>query len=189
MKNLSEVLRSVEQSVQVVEDIELRKIAFQELFKGRLREHLANQTPHSGKKLDPPKERKGKRRASPAGRTGSDVSARAEVAGLDVSPDEPTLVRWDSLTLDWKKFCWILEAARLNGVDGLTNSEISDLIGRVFRESFEPKVVSNLKDKIKAGFVKSSSIQAEGKTYAVWKILRAGITEVTRASGAVTENK
>jgi len=188
VKNLTEVLRSVEQSVQVVEDTELRKIAFQELLRESLIENRSSQIPYRDKKVDSSNERKGKRRPSPPGRSGSDGSARTEVARLDLSPDEPALVRWDSLTLDWKKFCWILEAARLNGVDGLTNSEIGDLIGRVFRESFEPKVVSNLKDKIKAGFVKSSSIQEDGKTYAVWKILRAGITEVTRASGG-TESK
>ena len=64
---------------------------------------------------------------------------------LDISPDEKGLVSWASLSADWKKFCWILEAARLKNIDGLTNAEISHLIGRVFRESYAPKLVNNIR--------------------------------------------
>jgi hypothetical protein len=86
---------------------------------------------------------------------------------------------------DWKKYLWILEAARLKGVDGLSNSEISYLMDKTFRESRNPKVVNNIKQKIKDRFVQPGTVTADGKSYSTWRILADGSKEVVvQAAGA-----
>jgi|ERR1022692_1550566 hypothetical protein len=177
MSNLQEILKSAEESVQTVEDPELRKIAFREILAHKLGsgDASANRTPRGSVASA----RQTKRRTSPAARSGGQGAARPEVAGLELSPDERGLVAWGSLSADWKKFCWVLEAARLKHVDGLTNAEISGLIGKVFREDYAPKVVNNIKFQLKKGMVKAAVAKSGEKEYQVWKILAAGIKEVS----------
>ena len=112
------------------------------------------------------------------------TAIRPDVASLDLNPDQAGLVSWGTLSVDWKKFCWILEAARLKGVDGLTNSEISFLVDKIFRESYQPKLVNNLKFQIKKGMVKPVAVTSGGREYQVWKILATGIKEVALPSAA-----
>lgn len=184
MTNLQEILKSTEESVQSIGDVDLRKIAFQEILRHRLN---ADQS-------QPEKRRDGgaarsprlKGRSSAAPKASSQPAIRPEAAALELSPDEPGLVPWSTLSVDWKKFCWILQAARPR-VDGLTNSEISYLIDKVFRESKSPDVVNNLKVQIKKGMVKSVIAKSGDREYRVWKILAGGIKEV--AAAAVVANK
>src|ERR1019366_7187614 len=132
MNNLHAILKSAEESARTVEDPELRRIAFQEI----LRHHLGSSETSPGKSQQAATatSRRPKVRPASAPKSNSQPAIRPEVAGLDLSPDEHGLARWSSLSVDWKKFCWILEAARLKKVDGLTNAEISHLIDKVFRE-------------------------------------------------------
>ncbi len=124
-----------------------------------------------------------KRRGSTAGRAGAALETRPEVQSLQLSVDEPSLIAWDSLDKDWKKYLWILEAARVKGVDGLTNGEISYLMDKTFREVRIPKVINNIRQKIKARFVQSNTVNIEGRTYSVWRILAAGSKEVVQPEG------
>jgi hypothetical protein len=180
MSDLQEILKSTEESVQSVEDSDLRKIAFQEILRHRLNaDHPAENKRRKGLPARSPK---------PQGRSGTTPKAsaqsaiRPQVAALELSPDEHGLVSWSTLSVDWKKFCWMLQAARPK-VDGLTNSEISYLIDKVFRESKSPEVVNNLKVQIKRGMVKSVTAKSGDREYRVWKILAGGIKEVAAAAG------
>jgi hypothetical protein len=177
MSDLQAILKSAEESVQGVEDPDLRKIAFQEVLRHQLAFDEAS--PHRLRQKTATNSRRPKGRSSPAPKANSQPVIRPEVAALDLSPDERSLAPWGSLTVDWKKFCWILEAAHLKKVDGLTNSEISFLIEKVFRESYRAEVVNNLKVQIKKGMVKSVVIKSGDRECRVWKILNAGIKEVT----------
>ena len=123
-----------------------------------------------------------KRRNSTASRAAVPES-RPEVQNLELSADEPGLLAWGSLGNDWKKFLWILEAARKKGVDGLTNGEISYMMDKTFREHRAPKVVSNLKKKIKDRFVQPGAASLEGKSYSTWRILAEGTKEVIQSGG------
>jgi hypothetical protein len=87
---------------------------------------------------------------------------------------------------DWKKYFWILEAARLKNIEGLTNSEISYLMDKTFREVRQPKVVNNLKKKIKERFVAPQTIESNGKSYSIWKILADGTKEVVQQGSAAS---
>jgi hypothetical protein len=180
MSNLEAILKSVSESVQVVEDADLRRIAFQEILKHALRSDAVapSRVSASG---DPSRPLSPKKKAA-VSRQNSGTGIRPEAAGIDISPDEKKLVSWGTLSVDWKKFCWILEAARLKGLDGLTNAEISHLIDKVFRESYAPKVVNNIKFQIKKGMVKGNVLRSGDKDYQVWKILAAGIKEVSAVS-------
>jgi hypothetical protein len=177
MSNLQAILKSTEESIQSVGDPELRKIAFQEVLRHQLRS--------DGVFTNKPKQesgtasRKSKGRSSPTLKSSGQSAVRTEVEVLDLSPDEAGLAPWSTLPVDWKKFCWILEAARQKNLDGLTNSEISHLIDRIFRESKSPDVVNNLKVQIKKGMVKSVTIKSGEREYRVWKILAGGIKAVT----------
>jgi hypothetical protein len=124
-----------------------------------------------------------KKRSSAAARAGGASEARSEVQSLELNVDDPGLLPWRSLGKDWKKYLWILEAALKRGVDGLTNSEISFLMNKTFREVRDPKVVNNLKNKIKDRFVQSTMIDVEGKTYSLWRILAEGSNEVVGPAG------
>jgi hypothetical protein len=150
MKDYKDVLQRLEESTKTIQDPELRKIAFQELLKHALEgeEKAKPETMKADKAQRVPKPRK---KTSVGTRTGTVPAVRDEITNIDISPDEPELPPWGSLSLDWKKFCWVLEAARRKGVDGLTNSEISFLTEKVFRESYDRRVVNNLKLKIKSG--------------------------------------
>lgn len=184
MSNLQAILKSAEESVQVVKDPELRKIAFHEILRSLLKpEDAPPAEPQQGSSATT---RRPKGRPSPAPKANGQPSIRPEVAALDLSPDESGLVPWGSLTVDWKKFCWILEAAHRKKVEGLTNSEISHLIEKIFRESKAPEVVNNLKVQIKRAMVKSVIIRSGEREYRVWKILAGGAKEVT-AKAATTE--
>jgi hypothetical protein len=184
MSNLQAILKSAEESVQTVADPDLRKIAFQEILRHHLRSDGAPQDeprPHAATSS-----RRPKGRSSPAPKAGSQPTIRPEVAALDLSPDEHGIVPWSTLSVDWKKFCWILEAARLKKVDGLTNSEISYLLDKIFRVSKAPEVVNNLKVQIKNGMVKSVITKSGDREYRVWKILAGGINEVgAKSPGAI----
>jgi hypothetical protein len=125
-----------------------------------------------------------KKRVSVVSRGGTPPEARQEVQSLQLNVDEPTLVSWGALGKDWKKYLWILEAARLNKIDGLTNAEISYLMEKTFREFRQPKVVNNLKNKIKDRCVQPQTIEANGKSYSIWKILADGSKEVVQQSAA-----
>lgn len=126
----------------------------------------------------------GLRRRSPAAvRSAAAPEARVVVQNLQLNVDEPDLLPWGSLDKDWKKYLWILEAARVKGIDGLTNSEISYLMDKTFREVRAPKVVNNLKKKIKDRYVQPSSVNVEGKTYSIWRILADGSKEVVEPAG------
>jgi len=184
MNALQAILKSSEESVQTVEDPELRKIAFQEVLRYQLR--IDEPPPNKPRQGAATKTGRPKGRPSPAPRANGQPSIRPEVAALDLSPDESGLVPWGSLTVDWKKFCWILEAAHRKKVEGLTNSEISHLIEKIFRESKAPEVVNNLKVQIKRAMVKSVIIKSDDREYRVWKILAGGAKEVT-AKAATTE--
>lgn len=127
----------------------------------------------------------GKKRAPTAARASSASDARPEVQNLHLNVDEPKLLAWSSLDKDWKKYLWILESARLQGVNGLTNSEISYLMTKTFREARDPKTVNNLRQKIKSRNVQSFNITSEGKTYSVWKILADGTKQVVKPEGVV----
>jgi hypothetical protein len=174
MGNLQALLKSAEESVQIVEDPELRKIAFHEVLRHALRfDEVQGGQSRPGGASEPPR----------ATRSTGPVGVRPEVANLDLSPDQPSLVSWGTLSSDWRKFCWVLEAARLKGVDGLTNQEISSLIDKVFRESYVPKVVNNIKFQIKKVLVKPAVIKAGDREYQVWKILAGGTKEVAVKTG------
>jgi hypothetical protein len=176
MNDLQGILESTTESVQIVQDPELRKIAFQEI----LRHALASGSPSSadaGQKTPAPR-RPLQRRSTPVPKAEGNSGVRPEVVSLELSPDEATLLPWGTLTVDWKKFCWVLEASRLKSVDGLTNLEISYLIDKVFRESYRPEVINNLKIQIKKGIVKSVAVSFNDRDYRVWRILAAGIREV-----------
>jgi hypothetical protein len=121
-----------------------------------------------------------KKRISAAARAGGASEARSEVQNLQLNVDEPGLLPWRSLSKDWEKYLWLLEAARMKGIDGLTNSEISFLMNKTFREVRAAKVVNNLKNKIKDRFVQSITINAEGKTYSTWRILSDGSKQVVQ---------
>jgi hypothetical protein len=185
MRNLQAILREVEQYVQVVEDSELRKIAFQELLLRSLRDgDIASDEEPRNK---PAILHQAKKRTPATTRAVASVTVRPEVESLELSPDEP-LAAWDGLSADWKKFCWVLEAARLKDVDGLTNSEISYLIEKIFRENYPITVVNNLKVQLKKGMVKSVVVNVGGRDYRVWKILRGGTNEVaSKTATAVTK--
>jgi hypothetical protein len=184
MSNLQAILKSSEESVRTVEDPELRKIAFQEVLRHQLR---FDEAPlHKRRQEAATNSRRPKGRSSPAPKANSQPAIRPEVAALDLSPDESGLIPWSTLSADWKKFCWILEAAHLRKVEGLTNSEISHLIDKIFRESKSAEVVNNLKVQIKKGMVKSVIIKSGDREYRVWKILAGGAKEVT-AKAAATE--
>jgi hypothetical protein len=183
MSNLQAILKSSEESVQTVEDPELRKIAFQEVLRHQLR--FDEPSPNKPRQQAATNSRRSKGRSSPAPKANGQPAIRPEVAALDLSPDESGLVPWGSLSVDWKKFCWILEAAHRKKVDGLTNSEISYLIDKVFRENKAPEVVNNLKVKITNGaMVKTTVTKSGDREYRVWKILSAGIKEVTAGQTA-----
>ena len=182
MSNLQAILKSAEESVRTVDDPDLRKIAFQEVLRHRLRSDEASpDKPRQGAAASSRGPKKG--RASPAPKANSQPAIRPEVAALDLSPDERSLAPWGTLTADWKKFCWILEAARKK-VEGLTNSEISHLIEKIFRERYRAEVVNNLKVQIKKGMVKSVIIESGDREYRVWKILNGGTKEVTAKPAA-----
>ena len=125
----------------------------------------------------------GRKRGSVGLRVAAAPDPRPEVQSLQLSVDEPGLLVWGSLGKDWKKYLWILEAARKKNIGGLSNGEISYLMDKTFRESRTPKVVNNLKQKIKDRFVQPSTVTAEGKTYSVWRILADGSKEVVQAAG------
>jgi len=127
-----------------------------------------------------------KRSSTPA-RAGGAPEARPEVQSLQLNVAEPGMLTWATLSKDWKKYLWILEAARKKDVDGLTNSEISYLMNKTFREVRAPKVVNNLKNKIKDRLVQSTTAEAGGKTYSIWRILADGSKEVLEPAGAVTQ--
>ena len=183
MSSLQEILKSSEESIQSVKDPELRKIAFQEVQRHQLR--FDEPSPNKPRQEAATKTRRPKGRSSPAPKANGQPTIRPEVATLDLSPDESGLVPWGSLSVDWKKFCWILEAAHLKKVEGLTNSEISHLIDKIFRESKAPEVVNNLKVQIKKGIVKSAVIKSGGREYRVWRILANGAKEVTASLAAI----
>jgi hypothetical protein len=183
MSNLQSILKSAEESVKVVEDPELRKIAFHEILRRLLGSE--NEAPREPRQGSSATARRAKARSSPAPKANGQPAIRSEVANLDLSPDEPSLASWGTLTADWKKFCWILEAARLKKVDGLTNSEISHLIEKVFRENYRAEVVNNLKVQIKKGMVKSIIIKSGDRKYRVWKILNGGMQEVKAKAVAI----
>jgi len=183
MSNLQAILKSSEESVQTVEDPELRKIAFQEVLRHQLRFDKAS--PPKPRQQAAANLRRPKGRSSPAPKANSQPAIRSEVAALDLSPDESGLVPWSALSVDWKKFCWILEAAHLKKVDGLTNSEISYLIDKVFRENKSAEVVNNLKVQIGKGMVKPAVINSGDREYRVWKILAGGMKEVKASPAAV----
>ncbi len=124
-----------------------------------------------------------RRRGSAGTRAPGALEARSEVQKLQLNVDEPGLVAWGSLDKDWRKYLWILEAARMNGIEGLSNSEITYLMDKTFREVRVPKVVNNIKLKIKDRFVQPSTVNAEGKTYSVWRILADGSKEVSQPPG------
>lgn len=184
MSNLQAILKSAEESVQTVADPDLRKIAFQEVLRHRLRSDEAPQDELRQRVTSISRRPKGR---SPTPKASGQPAIRPEVAGLDLSPDEQGLVPWSSLTVDWKKFCWILEAAHRRKVEGLTNSEISHLIDKVFRESKAPEVVNNLKVQIKKAMVKSVLVKSGDREYRVWKILAGGAKEVTANAVAATK--
>lgn len=125
-----------------------------------------------------------KRRNSVTARAAA-PEARGEVQNLQLSVDEPGLLAWGLLGKDWKKYLWILEAARTKGIDGLSNSEISYLMDKTFREVRAPKLVNNLKKKIKDRFVQPSTVNLEGKTYSIWRILADGSKEVIQLATGV----
>jgi len=183
MSNFQTILKSVEECVRMVEDPELRKIAFHEILRHVLRSQ--DVSPAQPRQVSSATPRRSKSRSAPAPKPNSPPAIRSEVAALDLNPDESGLVAWDTLSADWKKFCWILEAARLKNVDGLTNSEISHLIDKIFRESKAAEVVNNLKVQIRKGMVKSVTTKSGDREYRVWKILAGGIKEVTAKSAAV----
>ena len=183
MNDLQAILQSSQESVQTVEDPELRKIAFQEVLRYQLR--FVDPSQDKLQQRAAANSRKPKGRSLPTPKGNGQPAIRPEVAALDLNPDEGGLVPWSSLSVDWKKFCWILEAAHLRKVDGLTNSEISYLIDKVFRENKAPEVVNNLKVQIKKGIVKSVVTKSGDREYRVWKILSNGAKEVTASPAAI----
>lgn len=184
MSNLLAILKSAEESVQTIEDHDLRKIAFQEV----LRYQLSSEEAFPHKKQERPvvgtSSRRAAGRSSPALKANSQAGIRREVVALDLSPDEHGLVPWANLSADWTKFCWILEAAHLKKVEELTNAEISYLIDKTFRESKSAEVVNNLKVQTKKGMVKPVTITSGDREYRGWKILAGGAKEVTAKAGA-----
>jgi len=184
MSNFQAILKSAEESAHVVQDPELRKIAFHEILRHLLSsEDVSPKEPRRPAGASP---RRTKGRSSATTKVNSQPAIRPEVAALDLSPDERGLVPWVNLSADWTKFCWILEAAHLRKVEELTNAEISYLIDKIFRESKSAEVVNNLKVQTKKGMVKSVDVTFGDREYRGWKILAGGAKEVT-AKAAVTE--
>lgn len=182
MSNLQAILKSAEESVQTVEDHDLRKIAFQEVLRYQLRSDEAS--PDKLRRGAAASSRKTTGRSSPAPKASSQPAIRPEVAALDLSPDERGLVPWGNLSADWTKFCWILEAAHRRKVEALTNAEVSYLIDKIFRESKSAEVVNNLKVQTRKGMVKSVIIRSGDREYRGWKILAGGAKEVTTKAAA-----
>ena len=121
-----------------------------------------------------------KRRGSAVARSSAPPEARAEVQNLQLNVAESGLLPWGSLGKDWKKYLWILEAARKRDIDGLTNGEVTYLMNKTFREFRQPKVVNNLKKKIKDRCVQPSTVNVDGKVYSIWRILAEGSKEVVQ---------
>jgi len=178
------ILQSAEEACQVVQDLELRKIAFQEIVRSKL-QNSDGDTPRT--KEHPELTHTKASRARVRSRITRALGTREIVNQLDISPDEKGLPEWLSLSQDWKKFCWILEAARQKGVDGLTGPEISFLIERVFRERFSPAQVNNLKKKIRSGYVRVVKLEDGGRMVDAWRILAAGTAELKKPVESISK--
>jgi hypothetical protein len=174
MTEHKKMLEAAEEAAKAVQDPELRKIAFQEIVKNELQKNLSGNHPANpaapATVVTTPKPP----RAKPQSTGGRAKGARETVKHLDISPDENGLPAWSAMTQDWKKFCWILEAAKLKGVDGLTAPEITYLIYQIFRENYKSALMANLKKKIRGGFVRTTKIDVDGRKIAVWQILSGG---------------
>jgi hypothetical protein len=192
MTDHRKILQSAEEASKVVQDPDLRKIAFQEIVRNEPQKADARQ-PASGKKVAPDLAKsKTPRTKSPRTRSQSKITravgTREEVRNLDISPDEKELPSWSSISQDWIKFCWILEAARRKKVDGLTSPEISYLVDHIFRENYNPAQVNNLKKKIKGGFVRVVKLTVGDRSVDAWKILSGGIAQLKKpTSSAATK--
>jgi len=179
MTDHKKMLETAEEAAKAVQDPELRKIAFQELLKHELgalrgdKKHKSsgNTSRVAAKGSNASGKGKGKRKRA--------TGIREEVKALDISPAEKGLPSWKDLPMDWQKFLWVLEAARLKKVDALTSSEISHLIETIFRQHYRAKVINNLKKKIADRFVRVVSIDMGGKSADAWKILDDGTKQLS----------
>lgn len=186
MTDHAKILKTAEEAVKSVQDLELRKIAFQEIVRSELQKLPAAPHPPKSPNANPPVTKTP--RAKPQSRSSHLKGERDVVKALDISPDEPGVPPWSTMTQDWKKFCWILEAAKAKGVDGLTAPEITYLIYQIFREHYKSALIANLKKKIKGGFVRSAKIDIDGRKVAVWQILSGGSKALTLPASP-TESK
>jgi hypothetical protein len=176
MIDYKKMLEAAEEAAKVVQDPELRKIAFQEVLKHELSGAKEHKSPTDKAKTAPQSNPSGKTKGKRKRATG----VRPEVKSLDMSPAEKGLPSWKDLSMDYLKFLWVLEAARLKKVEALTSSEISHLIEAVFRQHFRPKVINNLKKKVPDRLVRVVSVDMDGKNVDAWKILDDGTREVNK---------
>jgi hypothetical protein len=174
MTEHEQILHIAEEASRVVQDPELRKIAFQEIVRNELEKIAGAKTSSSQNRAKPVKSI----RAPRVGKITRAAGVRDEIKAMDISPDEKDLPAWSSVSQDWKTFCWLLEAARTKGVDGLTSPELSYLADRIFRENFSPAQVNNLKKKIKSGYVRVVKLALGDRAVDAWKILSGGIEEL-----------
>jgi len=192
MTDHQKILQLAEEAAKVVQDPDLRKIAFQEVVRSELQKADARQPGHSEKETpDSPTNIKVHRNKTQRSRSQSKITravgTRDEVRNLDISPDEPGLPSWSSISQDWIKFCWILEAAVRKDVDGLTSPEISYLVDHIFRENYSPAQVNNLKKKIGGGFVRVVKLTVGDRKVDAWKILSAGTAQLKKPAAPATQ--
>jgi|ERR1700677_1113903 len=182
MTDHQKILQSAEEASKVVQDPELRKIAFQEIIRSELQKAGGKDPAKPAPAPAPASPAKSAKpaRTKPQGKITRAPGARDDVKNLDISPDEKDLPVWSSVGQDWKKFLWLLEAARDKGVDGLTAPELAYLADHIFRENFSAAQVNNLKKKIKGGFVRVVKLTIGDRNVDAWKILSNGIEELKK---------
>jgi hypothetical protein len=165
----SEILKRAEAAAAAITDQSLKSIAFDRLLEHELALLDAPPRNREPKRITPTANtRKGRTSA----RTASGV--REDIERLRISPDADGLPPWNSLAVS-DKYLWTLMAAKNAGVDGLTGPEISSLIFEIFRETHQSNQISNLKTKIRLGFVQLSKNRADNSNLMIWQILPKGI--------------
>jgi hypothetical protein len=187
MSDYSEMLKRLEEATKVISDDSLRKIAFERLLNHELSGGEKHSVPKPHKDLpEEPVVRTRRVRSKPSA-AGPAPSVRNVVDALDISPDEASLPAWGTLSqLD--KYLWILEAAHLKSVDGLSPAEISKLIYDVFKENHQTNQVNNIKTRIKRGHVRAVKVLSGSTNTTGYQILKGGIDHLrTLASGSVSE--
>jgi hypothetical protein len=164
----SEILKRAEAAAATITDQSLKSIAFDRVLEHEFALIAAPRTRDPERITPTGNARKG--RTGPRTTSG----AREDVKRLRISPDGDGLPPWNSLTVS-DKYLWTLMAAKNAGVDGLTGPEIGSLIFEIFRETHQSNQISNLKAKIRLGFVQLSKNASGNSSLMLWQILPKGV--------------